>query len=313
MNTIKPRKLQKGDLIGIISPASAPDDLSRIDKGINYLEKLGYKTILGKNSSKSYGYLAGSDDERVSDLHEMFANKDVKAIFCTRGGYGSPRLLNRIDYKLIRRNPKIFVGYSDITTLQLAFYKKCGLVTFAGPMLAVDFYNNVSSFTEEFFWSLITSDKKMGKIKQPENRNIKKFIKNSSEGIVLGGNLALMTSIMGTEYFPSFKEKILMLEEVGETPYRVDRLLNQLKLAGIFEQVNGILLGAFTDCEEADLSKKTLSLDQVLDDYLSNLKVNVTLNFQHGHIKDNITVPFGTRIKVNSLKENIEFLEAAVE
>jgi len=313
MNTIKPQRLRKGDLIGIISPASAPDDLTRIEKGVQYLEKLGYRTLIGKNSSNYYGYLAGTDEERVSDLHDMFKNKEVKAIFCTRGGYGTPRLLNRIDYRLIKKNPKIFVGYSDITALQLAFYKKCGLITFAGPMLAVDFYNNVSSFTEEFFWSLVTSNKKLGKIKQPENKSIKKYLKNSAEGVVLGGNLALVTSIMGTEYFPSFENKILMIEEVGESPYRVDRLLNQLKLAKVFEKVNGVLVGEFTDCDEEDSTKRSLTLDQVFDDYLSGLNVNVTLNFQHGHIKDTITVPFGTKIKINSLKENIEFLESAVE
>lgn len=313
MTTIKPKKLNKGDLIGIISPASAPDDLTRIEKGVRYLESLGYRTEVGKNASKYYGYLAGTDEERISDLHYMFSNKNINAIFCTRGGYGTPRLLDKINYKLIKKNPKIFVGYSDITALQMAFYKKCGLITFAGPMVAVDFYGDVSRFTEEFFWKIITSNKKMGKINQPQNKSIKKYIKNSSEGIILGGNLALLTSIMGTEYFPSFKNKILMIEEVGETPYRLDRLLNQLKLSKVLKQANGILIGEFTDCNETDESKRTLTVDQVLENYLGDLNINVTVNFQHGHIKDSITVPFGIKIKINSTKETITYLEPAVE
>ena len=162
MRYTKPKRIKKGDLIGIISPASAPDDLSRINSGVRYLEKNGFNVIVGSNVGKNHGYLAGSDDDRISDLHSMFKNKNVKAVLCVRGGYGSPRLLDKIDYSLIKRNPKIFVGYSDITVLQMAFLQKANLVTFAGPMLAVDFYNEVSPFTEEFFWRMITSNKKLG-------------------------------------------------------------------------------------------------------------------------------------------------------
>ncbi len=140
MKIMKPKKLAKGDVIGIISPASSTDDPARIEQGVTYFEKIGYRVEVGKNVGKVHGYLAGTNEERLEDLHAMFKNKNIKAIVCVRGGYGSPRILDKIDYRIIRNNPKIFVGYSDITALQMAFLEKAGLVTFAGAMLAVDFY-----------------------------------------------------------------------------------------------------------------------------------------------------------------------------
>ncbi|MCL4550994.1 MAG: LD-carboxypeptidase, partial [Bacteroidetes bacterium] len=147
-------------------------------------------------------YLAGSDAQRIADLHEMFKNKNIKAIFSIRGGYGSGRLLDKIDYKIIRNNPKIFVGYSDINALQMAFFAKTGLITFAGPMVAVDFHDEVSKFTEEVFWRTITSNKAIGRIKNPRNEKIYVLNKGRAVGRILGGNLSLLTSLNGTEYFP---------------------------------------------------------------------------------------------------------------
>ena len=164
MEPLKPPRLKAGDLIGIISPASRIMDPTRIEKGIAYLERLGYRTIQGEHILKTYGYLAGTDEERVADLHVMFANPEVKAIMCIRGGYGTPRLLSLVDYRLIARNPKIFVGYSDITSLQLALWKKCGLVTFQGPMVGVDLPEQLDGYTEELFWRLLTSPKKAGAV-----------------------------------------------------------------------------------------------------------------------------------------------------
>ncbi len=312
MRVVKPKKLLKGDLIGVISPASSPDDLTKIDKGVRYLENIGYQVEVGKNVGKYNGYLAGSDKERLDDLHYMFKKKDVKAIFSVRGGYGSPRLLDKIDYKLIKNNPKIFVGYSDITALQLAFFQKTGLVTFGGPMVAVDFYNGVDPYTEEFFWSVITSNKKIGRITPPSDEKILKFTKGMAKGRIFGGNLSLLAALVGTEYFPSSKDKILIIEEIQELPYRVDRMLNTLRLNKIFSQSAGIILGRFLDCNEHDPDKKTLTLGEVIDNYFRKISIPVVYNFKHGHIKENITIPFGTIVKVNASKETVEFTEAAV-
>ncbi len=313
MNLLKPPRLHKGDVIGLVTPASSPDDLTRIEKGVKYLEGLGYRVEIGENVGKNIGYLAGSDEQRVSDLHYMFAKKDVKAIMCIRGGYGSPRLLDKIDYSLIKKNPKIFIGYSDITVLQLAFYKKAGLITFAGPMLAVDFWNEVSKFTEEMFWAMITTNKKFGKIINPDNEKFYTLKPGKAQGELLGGNLCLIASIIGSEYLPSFQDKIIMLEEIGEAPYRVDRMMNQLKLAGIIEKSKGILLGRFVDCYETDSSKKSLTLNEVIDDYFGQLKKPVVYNFKHGHITDNITVAFGAKYKINTENATIEMMESAVQ
>jgi muramoyltetrapeptide carboxypeptidase len=312
MKLLKPKKLSKGDLIGVISPASNPDDLSKIDKGVQYLEKLGYNVEVGKNVGQKRGYLAGDDKQRLDDLHSMFKNKHVKAIINVRGGYGSGRLLDKINFNLIRKNPKIFVGYSDITALQMAMLKKAGLVTFAGPMLAVDFHGKINSYTEENFWKLLTSTKKIGKLKNPEKESFYVLNKGRSEGKLVGGNLALITSLLGTDYQPNFKNAILMVEEIGEVPYRIDRMFNQLKLAKIFNQVNGIILGRFVDCYETDTDKETLTLNEIIEDYLADLKMPILYNFKHGHVKQNMTVPFGLNCKLNSSRKFVEITESAV-
>lgn len=312
MRKIKPKRLLKGDVIGVIAPASYPANPEKIEKGVKYLESLGYRVEVGKNVGKERGYLAGEDSERLEDLHSMFKNKNVKAIFCVRGGYGAGRLLDKIDFNLIAKNPKIFVGYSDITVLQMAFYKKTGLVTFAGPMVAVDFADDVSSFTEEKFWRVITSNKRIGKIENPDNEKILAITKGNAMGTLLGGNLALIMSLMGTDYLPDFKNSILLMEDIGEAPYRVDRMFNQLKLAKVFKKVKGIILGDFIDCYEPDPDKKTLSLNQVIADYLEKLSIPVIYNVKHGHIKHNLTIPFGVKCKINATKKTMEITESAV-
>jgi muramoyltetrapeptide carboxypeptidase len=309
----KPKKLNKKDIIGIISPASSPDEFLRIEKGVKYLEGLGYRVKIGNNVGKNHGYLAGTDEERVNDIHEMFKEKSVKAIFCLRGGYGAFRLLDKIDYRLIKNNPKIFVGYSEITSLQMAFLEKAGLMTFAGPMVTVDFYDEVSPYTSELFWATITSNKKLGKIKYPENQKLPYLRKGSVSGRIIGGNLAVFAALLGTNYSPNLTGKILMIEDIGELPYRVDRMLNQLRLAGVFKKVKGIILGRFVDCNEHDPNKKTLTLGEVIDHYIGSLKIPSIYTFPHGHIKDFVTIPFGLKVNLNATKGIVEFAESAVK
>lgn len=312
MRVIKPNHLRKGDLIGLISPASSPDNLEKINEGVKYFERLGYRVIVGKNVGKYRGYLAGKDEERLDDLHSMFKNKDVKAIFCVRGGYGSIRLIDKIDFNLIKRNPKIFVGYSDITTLQLAIFRKTGLVTFSGPMAAVDFAGEVNPYTEEVFWRMVTSTKPFGKLKNPENERICCLNKGEAKGVLLGGNLSLITSLIGTPFMPDFTKAILFMEEVDEKPYRIDRMLAQLKLNKIFDKVSGIILCNFTNCEETDPNKKSLSLNDVIGDYFEQLKKPVVYNLAYGHINPKNTMPIGVKASIDCRKCSIEILEACV-
>lgn len=312
MKSLRPKKLQKGDLIGIISPASSVDDPSKIERGVSYLEGLGYKVILGKNVGKYNGYLAGDDNERLADLHAMFENKNVKAVFCLRGGYGASRLLDKIDYKIIKAHPKIFVGYSDISAIQLAIFYKTGLITFAGPMVGVDFYEEVSSFTAEMFWKLLTSTKKFGRIENPQNENILTLNSGSTSGKLIGGNLSVITGLIGTDYFPELKDKILFIEETGELPYKIDRMFNQFRLSNMFKGLKGVIIGSFIDCQEPDPNKRTLTLGEVISDYFSKMKLPVVYNLRHGHLKDNITIPVGANIKLNASRNFVEITEPTV-
>lgn len=314
MRIVKPKKLTRGDLIGVISPASTPDESARTEQGVRYLEKLGYRVKVGRNVGKTHGYLAGEDDERLDDLHTMFKDKNVKAVFCLRGGYGAFRLLDKIDYKIVKQNPKIFVGYSEITSLQNAIFHKTGLVTFAGPMVAVDFWNDVSPYTTERFWSIVTSNKKQGRIQLPDDytNGLPNLHKGIASGRIIGGNLAVFNALLGTDYFPSMKDKILMIEDINEKPYKIDRLLNQLKLAKVFKQVKGIILGRFVECYESDPNTKTLSLGEVIEHYIGSLKLPIVYTFPHGHIKELVTIPFGISVKLNATKGFVEFTEGAV-
>jgi muramoyltetrapeptide carboxypeptidase len=312
MKILKPKKLSTGDLIGIISPASSADDITKVEEGVKYLEKMGYRVEVGKNVGRYHGYLAGEDDLRLKDLHYMFSKKEVKAIICIRGGYGSPRLLDKIDYKIIKNNPKIFVGYSDITALNMAFLHKAGLITFTGPMVSVDFNDETSKYTEENFWRILTSNKKIGRVELPGEDKLFQLSKGSESGRIIGGNLALIASLQGTDYFPDMKEKILFLEDVGELPFRIDRMLNQLRLSGVFGKIKGLILGAFIDCHETDPLKRTLSLGEVVDDYLGHLKIPIVYNFPNGHIKNIMPIPNGIKIKLNASRGFVEYLESAV-
>lgn len=312
MEPLKAPRLKAGDLIGIISPASRIANPARIEQGIAYLERLGYRTTTGKNILNTYGYLAGTDEERVADLHGMFANPEVKAIMCIRGGYGTPRLLSLVDYRLIARNPKVFVGYSDITSLQLALWKKCGLVTFQGPMVGVDMPDGLDASTEELFWRLLTSPKKAGSVIPAGNPSVT-LRKGKGSGRLLGGNLAHLAGAVGTAYMPSFKDALLFIEDIGEEPYRIDRMLTQLRHAKILDQVKGVLGGQFTDCEIKDASKPTLTVDEVLREFGGMCPPPFLAHLPFGHEAHKMTIPMGVRAKLDAGEGTLEFLEGAVK
>jgi muramoyltetrapeptide carboxypeptidase len=311
MKILKPPALKKGDVIGIVSPASSPDDFTRIEQGVKYLESLGYRVKLGKHIFKRYGYLSSTDDERADDLNEMLADEKVKAIICVRGGYGTPRLLDKVDYNLIKKKPKIFVGYSDITALQLAIFKKTGLVTFSGPMLAVDIYSNFDSFAEDFFWRILTSREKKIEIKNPNGVELNTLKSGKATGTLLGGNLSLIASIMGTKYQPSFNGSVLVIEDIGEEPYRIDRYLSQLKNSGVLYKINACILGQFTDCAPKE-PEKSLTLEQIFNDYLGNLKIPVISNLSYGHIPQKLTLPLGARVRVDAKRQKITIIESVL-
>jgi muramoyltetrapeptide carboxypeptidase len=187
------------------------------------------------------------------------------------------------------------------------------MITFAGPMLVTNFSNDISSYTEENFWRTITSNKKSGRIKFPDMENLPNINPGNASGQVVGGNLAVFASLLGTEFMPNLKNKILLLEDVNELPYKIDRMMKQLSIHGVFKSLKGLILGRFVDCMETDAKKRTLTLGEIMDDYLSHLKLPTVYTFPHGHMKDFLTIPIGLKIKLNATRGMVEFIESAVK
>ncbi len=295
MKPIKPPALRKGDVIGICAPASPPlrnDDLA---KGIAYLEGLGYRVETGRNIAKRKGFLAGSDRERADDLNRLFADRRVRAIIALRGGYGSMRILPMIDYGLVRKHPKIFVGYSDLTAVQMALWSRCGLVSFAGPMAAAAMARGLTGNAEETFWRMLTSRRPLG----PLATAARTIRRGSAAGTLLGGNLSMLSHLAGTPYLPSARNAVLFFEDVGERPYRIDRMLQHLRLAGTFSGIRGVVLGSFTECNP-EKGKPSLSLRTIFDDAFGGLGVPVAGGVRHGHISGSLTLPVGLRVKLEA-------------
>ncbi|MBL0332883.1 MAG: LD-carboxypeptidase [Chlorobiota bacterium] len=310
---IKPKKIKKGECIGIVSPSSPQKDETRLLNGVKYFESLGYNVILGKNVFNRYGYLAGSDLERASDINDMINNPLVKMIIAGRGGYGVTRILDKIDYKSLRKNPKIIIGFSDITALNFAISKKCKLVNFTGAMPGVDFWDleNIPTMTEDYFWRCITSTKPLGVIKQ--NIEMKTRKKGETIGKLFAGNLTLIASICGSKYFPNLKNQLLLIEEIGEEPYRVDRLLSQLFNSNHLKNLSGLLLGEFTDAKPLKISVESLSIDDVINHYANKFNLPCISNVEYGHIYPKLTLPIGVKSSLNATKCIFSILENSVE
>jgi muramoyltetrapeptide carboxypeptidase len=312
MKTLKAPRLRHGDCIGIVSPASAPSAQEKIDKGVKYLEGLGYRVKVGQHTMDQHGYLAGSDEHRAEDFNNMLRDRTVKAIIAIRGGYGTPRLLHLIDYAAVRRSPKIIVGYSDITALQLSFYRKTGLVTFSGPMVGVEMWDTIDPYTEEHFWRLVTSPAKAGALENPEGERIISHNPGKARGVLLGGNLSLLMSLLATPYAPGLRSAILAVEDVDESPHRVDRMFTQLFHGGILRRVAGLVLGKFTDCVPSDPSKPHLTVEQVLEEMIQKVRCPVLANVQFGHIPRKLTLPLGVSAAIDSRAGRLNILEGAV-
>lgn len=319
LKIIKPKRLKEKSRIGVIAPASfiTEEDFEKIKEN---LESLNLIAVPSKNLFKKYGYLAGTDLERVEDIHEMFSRKDIDGILCARGGYGTPRILRLINYKLIRKNPKVLIGYSDITALLNAIFIKTGLVTFHGAV-GISTFND---FTKKYFVDVLIEGKNKIELiskpedKEEENSSIQGILKINSgkaEGRLIGGNLSLLVSLMGTEFDFNLDNKILFLEEVGEEPYRIDRMLTQLINSRKLENCRAIVMGKFSNCEvkkENPSFKDSLNLREVLIDRLGSLKIPVIYGLSFGHIKNKFILPIGIKAMVDVEKEEFELRETSV-
>lgn len=313
MTILKPPRLRRGDVIGLISPASTPLPTEKIEKGIRYLEGLGYRIKLGKHVAAQHGYFAGTDEQRLSDLNAMLNDARVNAIFAVRGGYGSPRLLPFVDYRAVRRQPKIVVGFSDITALQLALFRRAGLVTFSGPLAGVEFWQKPDPYTEEQFWRLLTSSRRVGPLRNPNGEPLRVRIGGRALGRLLGGNLSLVVSSLGTRFCPNYEGAILVLEDVQEHFHRIDRMFTQLRNAGILEQISGLALGLFTHCQPSDPAKPHLKLAEIFGEMLSWVKVPTIEGLQYGHVPRKLTVPIGLGARLDADRGTLIVAESAVE
>jgi muramoyltetrapeptide carboxypeptidase len=313
MAILKPPRLRRGDVIGLISPASTPLPAEKIDKGARYLEGLGYRVKVGEHAASQHGYFAGTDAERVSDLNAMLNDSQVRAIFAIRGGYGSPRLLPFVDYNAVRRQPKIVVGFSDITGLQLALFRRTGLVTFTGPLPGVEFWQKPDPYTEEHFWRLLTSSRRVGPLRNPNQEPLRTRIGGRAQGRLLGGNLSLVISSLGTRFSPDYEGAILVLEDVNEEFHRVDRMFAQLRNAGILDRISGLVLGLFTHCKPADVAKPHLTLAEIFEEVLSWMSAAAVEGLQYGHVARKLTLPFGLHARLDANRGILSVLEAAVE
>jgi len=289
--------LKANQTVGIIAPAS-PVSKSEIAQGLHLIESFPLEVKLASHLFHRMSYLAGSDQDRLSDLHEMFSDPDVKAIFCARGGYGSARLLDKIDFNLIRDNPKIMIGFSDLTALLIALHKESGLVTIHGPVLSdLPKANNWHHLSK-----LITTSHKPC-IPLVQGSVIRE---GEARGILLGGNLSTICSLVDTPFLPSFGGVILFLEEKGESPYRVDRMLTQLLLSGRLAQVSALVIGQMEDCG------KQGTIDSLLRERLAGLKMPVVTGLPVGHGDQNVSVPLGLPALLDTDKMVLEIEEASV-
>jgi len=309
---LKPPRLRPGDLIGLVAPAS-PMKHDRLEHGIRYLENLGFKINPGKFVYHEHGYLAGRDRERADDINKMFRDRRVKAIFCIRGGYGTPRLLPLLDYHAIRANPKIFVGYSDITAIQLAMLRHAGLITFSGPMVAAEMAKGIDPFTEENFWRILMHPEPFGDLVRPAGGHYQIITRGNAAGQLLGGCLSLLACLVGSPYFPNVQGRIFCVEEIGEAPYRLDRMLAQLREAGILKNIGGFVLGQMTDCVPTD-NEPSQTIEDLMRDFIKPLKIPAMAGLDYGHVNVKYTLPFGVQAELiaRGTQSKLKIVESAV-
>jgi muramoyltetrapeptide carboxypeptidase len=320
---IKPKRLSAGDTIGLIAPAGYADD-DEYNEAVQNIESLGFKVKPGKNVRQRYLYLAGTEKQRVDDIHWAFGDKEIKAVWCLRGGYGITRLLPDLDFALIRKNPKIIIGYSDITALLLAIQQNTGLVTFHGPGASSTF----SDYTKKHCLELLMNPSAPYKIElSPDNQarenpsyKTQIITAGKARGRLTGGNLTLISVMGGTKFqLKETKDKILFIEDVNEPPYKVDRMLTQLSQTIDLRSLAGIACGMFTESNRRPVAEnpltpaipETTTID-VLKDRLGNLGIPVIYGLSFGHIRDQFTLPLGIKAELETEGATMTFLESGV-
>ncbi|MDO4545443.1 MAG: LD-carboxypeptidase [Bacillota bacterium] len=306
-----PKPLKPGDKVALTAPSS-PVPKENLDAAVNSIEMLGLDPVIMASCSMVHGYMAGPDRQRADDLNRAFADETIKGIFCLRGGFGAARLLPLLDFDTIRRNPKVLVGYSDITALHTAINKLCGFVTFHGPMPNTD-YRKLDAFTMDSLKACLFSPETIKGLQNPDGQPFNVLRSGSACGPLTGGNLSLLVSTLGSAYEIDTRGKILFLEDVGERPYRLDKALTALSLAGKFRDCSGIILGTFTECEEPDhekvppgtiIAQEALSFEQIIEEVILPWNKPVLANFRAGHSYPQSSLPLGAALTMELPEES---------
>ncbi len=313
---LRPRRLRPGDTIALINPSGAIYERAPYQVATESLQALGFKVREAPNLRARYGHLAGSDAQRAADVNAMFADPTVQGLLAMTGGSGGARMLPLVDYAGIRRNPKFLGGYSDLTALINAVQVQTGLVTFHCPLAASE-------------WNEFSVNALRGAVMEGQALTLANLVERDDNGVVksgrtttlrggrargplVGGNLAVLTALAGSPYWPRFDGAILFLEDINEYIYRVDRMLSTLKLSGALDRVAGVVLGGFTNCGPGDGNYGTLTLDEVFDDHFKPLNVPVYSGALFGHIKRKFTLPVGLPVEMDADAGSIRFLQPAV-
>lgn len=306
------RKLKLGDTIGLIAPSGAVRTEGTIERAIAETERMGFKVKLGESVGKKYGYLSGTDEVRARDVNRMFADDEVDAIVCLRGGYGAMRILDQLDYDMIAKHPKIFMGFSDITALHIALLQRCGLVTFHGPMPTADWADKaMNDFSRESMYRALMHAMPMGSLANPPEYPMTSVNPGQAEGRLVGGNLMLIVSSLGTPWELDTKGRILFIEEIGEHTYCVDRMLTQLRLAGKLDDCAGVVFGNFANCT-IEYPAFGLSLEEIIRDVVAPCGKPVFTGLRCGHCTPKLTLPLGAMCRMDADECSLTVLESAV-
>lgn len=313
---LKPKRLVAGDVVGLAQPATLTLDEGELELVEDVVRALGFVPRRGPHALARHGYLAGPDEARAADLNAMFADPEVKAILAVRGGWGSARVLPHLDYGLIAKNPKALLGYSDITALHLAIPARTGLVTFHGPVGVSRWseYQRTQAFRVlvDGETALLAPPSKDDKDLVRRDHRVRTLTPGRARGRLLGGNLTVLTALLGTPYLPSFEGAVLFLEDVREEPYRVDRMLTQLALAGVLKQLAGFVFGTCSRCEPGEGSYASLTLREILQDHVGKLGIPAWHNAVIGHQEEQWTLPCGLPVEIDAEAGTIQLLEPAV-
>ncbi len=289
MNIVKPKNLKIGDCIGIIAPCGCFNNRERLKNGVEFFESKGFRVKISEEIFAQKRYMAGEDDVRAREIEKFFSDEEVDAIICVRGGYGAIRLINEINYEIIRKNPKIFCGFSDVTALSAMFLKHAGLVTYSAPMINGDFGNGISEYTFDNFKKAVMSDEILvfdGKI----------LNRGKAQGISFGGNLATLASLCGVDFIPK-EDFILFVEDLNEPAYKIDRMLTQLRNVSDFRaRIKGVVFGQFSDVDNA------VYLKEIQAEFAQILNIPAIYDLKISHEKDKITVPIGAPAKIEDGK-----------